>query len=129
MPYYVGVFMYGVVEIQGHQYKVQAGDLIDVEKLAKDAGSSVELDQVLFIGGDKPQVGAPTVKGAKVTAKVIMHDRSRKIIVFKRKPGAYKRKNGHRQHFTALLITEVNDGAGNVAKIDAASKNAQKYLK
>lgn len=121
--------MYGVVEIGGHQYKVNAGDLIDVEKLAKDAGSTIELDQVLFIGGSNPVVGVPTVSGAKITAKVIMHDRSRKIIVFKRKPGTYKRKNGHRQHFTALLITEINDGKGNVAKIDAASKNAQKYLK
>jgi len=121
--------MYGVVEIAGHQYKVQAGDLIDVEKLAHEAGSTVELYQVLFIGGAKTLVGAPTVKGAKVVAKVVRHDRSRKIIVFKRKPGAYKRKNGHRQHYTALLITEVNDGAGSVAKIDAASKNATKYLK
>lgn len=121
--------MYGVVEIAGHQYKVQAGDLIDVEKLTNEAGSTIELNQVLFIGGEKAIVGAPTVNGAKITAKVIMHDRSRKIIVFKRKPGAYKRKNGHRQHFTALLITEINDGAGKVSKIDSASKNAQKYLK
>jgi len=121
--------MYGVVEIAGHQYKVQAGDLIDVEKLAQEAGSTINLDQVLFIGGSKPVIGAPVVKGANITAKVLMHDRSRKIIVFKRKPGAYRRKNGHRQHFTALLITEVNDGQGNVTKIDASSKNAQKYLK
>jgi large subunit ribosomal protein L21 len=121
--------MYGIVEIAGHQYKVQAGDLIDVEKLAKEAGTTIALDQVLFIGGDKPLVGAPVVKGATVSAKVIMHDRSRKLIVFKRKPGGYKRRNGHRQHFTALLITEINDGAGNVAKIEKDSKNAQKYLK
>ncbi len=121
--------MYGIVEISGHQYKVSAGDLIDVEKLVNEAGSTVELDQVLFIGGDKPAIGLPTVKGAKVVAKVVKHDRSRKLIVFKRKPGGYKRKKGHRQHYTALLITEVNDGAGNVAKIDAASKNAQKFLK
>lgn len=121
--------MYGVVEIAGHQYKVQAGDLIDVEKLAQEAGSTINLDQVLFIGGTKPSVGTPLVNGAKVTAKVLMHDRSRKIIIFKRKPGTYRRKNGHRQHFTALLITEVNDGQGNVTKIDASSKNALKYLK
>ena len=121
--------MYGVVEIAGHQYKVQAGDLIDVEKLAHEAGSTINLDQVLFIGGAKPVIGAPVVKGAKVTAKVLMHDRSRKLIVFKRKPGGYKRRNGHRQNFTALLITEINDGNGNVSKIDKASKNAEKYLK
>lgn len=121
--------MYGVVEIAGHQYKVQAGDVLDVEKLTNEAGSTVEFDSVLFVGGEKPVVGLPTVSGAKVVAKVIRHDRSRKVIVFKRKPGAYKRKNGHRQHYTALLITEVSDGNGNVSKIDAASKEAKKFLK
>lgn len=121
--------MYGVVEIGGHQYRVQAGDVLDVQKLTDEAGSTVELDKVLFIGGDKALVGAPTVNGAKVTAKVIRHDRARKVIVFKRKPGAYQKKNGHRQHYTSLLITEVNDGQGNTAKIEADSKNAKKYLK
>ncbi len=121
--------MYGIVEIAGHQYKVQAGDLIDVEKLTNEVGSTVNFDKVYFIGGEKPQIGLPTVNGAKVTAKVLMHDRSRKLIVFKRKPGRYKRKNGHRQHFTALLITEITDGSGKVTKIDASSKAAQKYLK
>ncbi len=120
--------MYAVVEIGGHQYKVKAGDLIDVQKLDNEAGSTVELDKVLFIGGDKPVVGLPTVDGAKVTAKVIRHDRSRKELIFVRKPGMYKRKNGHRQHYSALLITEIN-GAGNSDKIDPKSKNAEKFLK
>ena len=115
--------MYGIVEIGGHQYKVQAGDLIDVEKLAHDAGSIITLDQVLFIGGDKPLIGAPVIGGAMISAKVIMHDRSRKLIVFKRKPGGYKRRNGHRQNFTALLITEINDGQGGVVKAEAKAKN------
>ena len=121
--------MYGIVEIGGHQYKVQAGDLIDVEKLAHDAGATITLDQVLFISGEKPLIGAPVIGGATISAKVIMHDRSRKLIIFKRKPGGYKRRNGHRQNFTALLITEINDGNGNTVKIDKASKNAEKYLK
>ncbi len=120
--------MYGVVEIGGHQYRVKAGDVLDVEKLSNEAGSTVELDQVLYVGGEKPLVGLPTVEGAKISAKVIKHDRSRKIIVFKRKPGMYRRKNGHRQHYTALLITEVNDGQGNVDKIDAKSAAAKKFL-
>jgi len=120
--------MYAVVEIGGHQYKVKAGDLIDVQKLDGEAGSTIELDKVLFIGGDKPTVGLPMVDGAKVTAKLIKHDRSRKQLVFVRKPGMYKRKNGHRQHYTALLITEIN-GAGSSDKIDPKSKNAEKYLK
>ena len=61
-------------------------------------------------------------------AKVIKHDRSRKVIVSKRRAGLWKRKNGHRQHFTALLITEIADGAGKSEKIDAASINAKKFL-
>jgi large subunit ribosomal protein L21 len=121
--------MYGVVEISGHQYKVQAGDVLDVEKLSNEAGSSVELDKVLFIGGEKPLVGLPTVSGATITAKVIKHEKSRKIIAFKRKPGMYQKKMGHRQQYTALLITEINDGNGNVTKIDADSKAAKKFLK
>lgn len=121
--------MYGIVEIAGHQYRVQAGDVLDVEKLNKEDGSTVEFDKVLFVGGEKSLVGLPTVSGAKVTAKVIKTDKSRKVIVFTRKPGRYKRKNGHRQQYTSLLITEVADGQGNTAKIDTASKNAQKFLK
>jgi large subunit ribosomal protein L21 len=121
--------MYGVVEISGHQYKVQAGDVLDVEKLTNEAGSTVELDKVLFIGGETPVVGLPTVSGAKITAKVIKHDKSRKVIAFKRKPGMYQKKMGHRQNFTALLITEIDAGNGNVTKIDADSKAAKKYLK
>jgi len=121
--------MYGVVQIGGHQYKVQAGDILDVQKLSDEAGSTIELDQVLFIGGEKALVGAPTVSGAKITAKVIRHDRSRKILVSVRKPGKYRKTNGHRQQFTSLLITELNDGAGNSEKIDAKSKAAEKYLK
>lgn len=121
--------MYGVVEIAGHQYKVRAGDLIDVEKLNIEAGSDVNFEDVLFVGGENPQIGMPVVKGASVTARVIKHDKSRKIIVFKRRKGRYKRKNGHRQHFTALLITGLNDGSGNNYSIDPKSKWAEKYLK
>ncbi len=120
--------MYGVVEIAGHQYRVEAGDVLDVEKLSAEAGSNVELDQVLFVGGENPVVGLPTVNGAKVTAKVIKHERSRKVLVFKRRPGLWRKKNGHRQHYTSLLITEINDGNGNTASIDKESKTAKKYL-
>jgi large subunit ribosomal protein L21 len=121
--------MYGVVEVSGHQYRVQAGDVIDVQKLNDEEGKTIKLDQVLFVGGDEPQVGTPLVKGAKVTAKVIRHDRSRKLLILKRKPGLYQKKKGHRQHFTSLLITELDNGAGKTDKIDAKSKNAEKYLK
>lgn len=102
--------MYGIVEISGHQYRVKEGDIIDVQKLNEEAGTSIDLEKVLFIGGDNPQIGTPTVAGAKVTAEVIKHARSRKVIVFKRKPGLYQTKNGHRQHYTSLKITSITGG-------------------
>ena len=118
--------MYGIVEISGHQYQVKAGDLIDVAKLKVDEGTELQIDRVLFIGGEKALVGAPTVAGAQVTAKVLKHAKSRKIVVFKRRPGAWRKKKGHRTEYTALLITEVNDGQGNSCKVDTDSKNAKK---
>jgi large subunit ribosomal protein L21 len=120
--------MYGIVQVGGHQYKVSAGDVIDVQKLDSETGSNIDLDNVLLIGGESVQVGAPTIKGAKIKAQVIRQARSRKVIVLKRKPGRYVKKNGHRQPYTSLLITEINDGQGNTDKIAKDNKNA-KYLK
>jgi len=114
--------MYTVVEIKGHQYKLSAGDLIDVERIEAEVGSSVTFDNVLLVGGSKTIVGAPVVGGASVTAKVVKQGRTRKILVLKRKPGAYRKKNGHRQCYTGLLITEINDGQGGVTKAEAKAK-------
>ena len=122
--------MFGIVQINGHQYKVSPGQILDVEKMKNtDEGSNVDLANVLMVIADQSSVGAPFVIGAKVVAKVVRHDRSRKLIVFKRRPGKYYKKNGHRQQFTTLLITEIHDGKGGIAKIDSANKNATKYLK
>jgi large subunit ribosomal protein L21 len=99
--------MYGIVEVKGHQYRVQAGDVIDVQRMDGEVGSTVELDKVLFIGGSAPKVGTPVVAGAKVEAEIVRQARSRKVIVFVRKPGAYRKKNGHRQHYTALKIKNI----------------------
>lgn len=116
--------MYSVVEIKGHQYKLKAGDLIDVERIEAEVGATVSFDKVLLVGGGaKTLVGAPTLGGAKVTAQVVKQGRSRKFFVLKRKPGGRRVKNGHRQSFTGLLITEVNDGQGGVTK---AEKKAAK---
>lgn len=114
--------MYTVVEIKGHQYKLAAGDLIDVEKIEAEVGTTVSFDQVLLVGGTKTIVGAPVVGGAKVTAKIVRQGRTRKILVLKRKPGGSRRKNGHRQCYTGLLITEINDGQGGVSKAEAKAK-------
>lgn len=121
--------MYSVVQIGGHQYEVKAGDLLDVQKLEAEVGQEIEIDQVLFVGGENPQIGKPVVTGASVTAKVIRQARDRKIIIFKRRPGAWRKKNGHRQYYTGLLITEIKDGQGQSVKVDSESKVAKKYLK
>lgn len=120
--------MYGIVEIGGHQYKAECGSLIDVEKIEAEVGQSVELDRVLFIGGDDQKIGLPHVSGAKIQARVVKQDRSRKLLVFKRSPGKWQKRRGHRQHYTALLVTEINDGAGNVKTIDPESAVAKKFL-
>jgi large subunit ribosomal protein L21 len=99
--------MYAIAEIKGHQYRVSEGDIIDTQKLEGEVGSKVEFDTVLFVGGKTPKVGAPTVKGAKITAEIVRQARSRKKIVFKRKPGGYQRKKGHRQEYTGLKITGI----------------------
>ena len=103
----LGDYMYGIVEIAGHQYRVKEGDIIDVQKLDAEVGSKVEFDRVLFVGGDAPKVGTPVVSGAKVTAEVVKQCRSRKVIVFHRKPGKYQKKNGHRQYLTELKIDSI----------------------
>lgn len=122
--------MYTVVEIKGHQYKLSAGDKIDVEKIEGEVGSTVTFDKVLLAGGgDKTLVGAPTLGGAKVTATIVRQARTRKILVLKRKPGAYRKKNGHRQHYTGLFITEISDGQGGSAKADLKAAPAKKEAK
>lgn len=124
--YLEGVLMYTVVEIKGHQYKLAAGDLIDVERIEAEVGTTLTFDKVLLVGGTKTLVGAPIVGGAKVTAKVVKQGRTRKILVLKRKPGGRRVKNGHRQCFTGLLVTEINDGQGGVAKAEAKAAKAKK---
>ena len=100
--------MYAVIKTGGKQYRVAEGDTIRVEKLPGDVGSTIELDEVLMVGGDTVRVGTPTVSGAKVTAQIVDQDRAKKIIVFKKmRRKNYRRKNGHRQPFTALRITGV----------------------
>ena len=121
--------LYSVLQIAGHQYRVQAGDVVDVQKLNAQPGDQVNLDQVLFIGDHHhAQVGTPLVAKAKVCAHIISQGKGRKITVFKRRPGLWQKKRGHRQCYTSLLITEIDDGQGNVSKIDQDSKTFKKYL-
>ena len=101
--------MYAIVETGGKQYWVQRERIIDVERLPSQVGEEVVLDKVLLVAHDgEVTVGQPTVEGAQVRATVLRHDRARKVIVFKmRRRRRYRRKAGHRQHFTRLRIEEI----------------------
>ncbi|ELK45711.1 50S ribosomal protein L21 [Halobacillus sp. ACCC02827] len=101
--------MYAIIETGGKQVKVEKGQEIFVEKMDVEAGESVTFDKVLFVGGDDTKVGAPYVDGASVTAKVEKQGRQKKITVFKYKPKKnYKRKQGHRQPYTKLIVEDIN---------------------
>lgn len=99
--------MYAVIETGGKQYRVAEGDVIQVEKLAVEAGKKVEIDRVLMVSGDSgTTVGAPLVEGAQVTATVQEHGRGKKVIVYKHKKN-YHKKQGHRQDYTRLHIDKI----------------------
>jgi len=101
--------MFAVIRTGGKQYTVAKDDIIEVEKLAGDAGSTVELGEVLMVGnGAEQTVGAPLVEGATVAAEVLAQKRGDKVLVFKkRRRKHYRRLRGHRQHLTVLRVTEI----------------------
>jgi len=101
--------MYAIIEIGGRQYSVEKGSRLRCEKLDQEANSTLAIDKVLMVkDGDKMQVGQPYVKGAQVKAKVVGHARGKKIVVLKYKSKVnYRRKIGHRQHFTSILIEDI----------------------
>jgi len=105
--------MFAVIKTGGKQYRVVADDTLAVSKLAGEAGDQVTFADVLAVGGDQPKIGAPLVDGATVVAEIVEHARGPKVIVFKkRRRHNSRRKNGHRQDFTLVRITEIlTDGA------------------
>ena len=105
--------MYAIVEIAGHQYKVEKDQRIFVNRLEGKEGSKVTFDNVLLIEDKgKVTVGAPAIKGAKVSAKIESHLKGDKVIVFKKKRRkGYKVKNGHRQQLTQLTIASITKKA------------------
>jgi large subunit ribosomal protein L21 len=126
--------MYAVVETGGKQYRVQPGDLLQVEKLEGEIGQSLNFDKVLLLakqtGDEAPAavwIGKPYVQGASVQAEVIGQGRGEKIVIVKMKRRKqYRRTQGHRQQLTQLLVTAVNNGAGEKLELDSAEK--QKLL-
>lgn len=114
--------MFAVMKTGGKQYKVQAGDRLRVEKLAADAGETVQFNDILMLGGDAPVVGSPMVSGAAVQATVVDQVKGEKLIHFvkrRRKHGS-QRKKGHRQQLTLVEITDILPSGGDKTGVKAA---------
>jgi len=118
--------MYAVIQTGGKQYRVANGDVITVEKLEGEAGSTLAIAPVLMLDdGKETQVGTPIVEGAAVTAELVEQTRGKKIVVFKKKRRqGYQRTHGHRQDLTVLRIVDVTGKAKAPAK--KAAKAAPK---
>jgi len=118
--------MFAVLKTGGKQYKVQAGDVLRVEKLAAVAGDKVQFNEILMVGGDTVTVGAPTVAGAGVVAEVIDQIKGEKTIhyVKRRRKHSSQRTKGHRQHLTLLRVTEVLASGADTSGITAATGTA-----
>ena len=101
--------MYAIVEIAGQQFKVQKDQKIFVHRLDAEAGQKLEFDKVLLVdNGGKITLGAPAIEGAKITAEVNGHVKGDKVIIFRKKRRkGYRKKNGHRQQFTAITISDI----------------------
>lgn len=101
--------MYAIVEIAGQQFKVEKDQKIFVHRLEGEAGTAVEFDKVLLIENDGDiKIGAPTVKDAKVSAKILEHLKGDKVIIFKKiRRKGYQKKQGHRQYLTRVQIEEI----------------------
>ena len=100
--------MYAVVKTGGKQYKVTVGEKLNVEQIPAELDSQVELEVLMIADGDKVTVGAPTVAGAKVVAKVVAHGRGEKVRIFKmRRRKHYQKRQGHRQNYTRIEIVSI----------------------
>lgn len=101
--------MYAVIQTGGKQYRVSKGDSLRVELLSAEPGSSVDLDKVLMLGqGEDVRIGTPFVEGGKVTATVKSHGRGKKVTIIKfRRRKHHMKRQGHRQWFTELEITDI----------------------
>lgn len=101
---------FAVIKTGGKQYKVAEGQILKIEKLPAPEAQELVFDEVLMVSnGDAAKIGQPKVAGAQVTAKVLKNGRARKIIILKYRPKKrYKKKQGHRQHFTEIQITKIS---------------------
>ena len=119
--------MYAIIESCGKQYKVAEGDVVFFEKLDAEEGKKVTFSNVVLVSNDgKVQVGNPYVKGVKVEGKVVSHGKAKKIIVFKMKAKKnYRRKQGHRQPYTKVEITNIKLPAEKKAEATAEKETVK----
>ena len=120
--------MYAIVEIAGQQFKVAKDQKVFVHRLDAEEGSKLNFDNVLLLDDDKKvTIGAPAINGASVEAKVLKHLKGDKVIVFKKKRRkGYRKKNGHRQYLTEILIEGISaSGSKPAAKKEAAKAEAK----
>ncbi|MDC3269452.1 50S ribosomal protein L21 [Flavobacteriaceae bacterium] len=112
--------MYAIVEIAGHQFKVEKDQKVFVNRLQTEEGKKVSFDNVLLLSdGDKVTLGAPAIGGAQVSAKVLKHLKGDKVIVFKKKRRkGYRVKNGHRQSLTEIQIEGITASGAKPAKVE-----------
>jgi large subunit ribosomal protein L21 len=114
--------MFAVLKTGGKQYRVQAGDVLRVERLAADAGETVQFNEILMVGGDQPVVGTPLVDGAAVQAQVIDQIKGEKVIhyVKRRRKHSSQRTKGHRQQLTLLRVTDILATGADATGVKAA---------
>ena len=105
--------MFAIVETGGKQYQVEEGRYLDVELLDGEKDSKIVFDKVVMIvNGKKSKVGQPYVTGASAEGTIVKHDKAKKIIVYKQRPKkGYRRKQGHRQEFTRVMISKIRTSA------------------
>jgi len=123
--------MYAVIQTGGKQYRVQIGDVVEVEKLDGDKGSSLNFNEVLLVANgnaENPQIwlGKPHVSGASVVGEIVAQGRGKKVMIgkFKRRKD-YHRLQGHRQELTQVLVTGLNNGAGEQVAMSDTDKKAK----
>ncbi len=101
--------MYAIIRDRGMQYRVEKGQVLTVDLLEADSGSTIELGEVLLVGdGENTRVGSPLLSGAKVQAEVIGEKKGDKIVIFRyRNKKRYRRRTGHRQRYTQIRISDI----------------------
>lgn len=118
---------YAIIETGGKQLRVEPGRFYDVERLAADTDAAITIDKVLFVQNDGDiSIGQPLVDGATVEATILRHFRGRKVIVYKMRPKKKTRKKrGHRQEITRILINSISVGGATIGEKAATASNSE----